>query len=133
MIKLIVAGGRNFNDYQTVKTEILKEYGHCLDDLEIVSGGAKGADSLGEKFADEFGKKKHMFKADWSNLDAPKAVIKTNKYGAKYNAMAGFIRNGDMADFATDLIAFWDGESSGTKNMIAQAQAKGLNVKIISI
>ncbi len=84
-------------------------------DIEVISGTASGADTLGERYAKENGYKLTRFPADW------------NKHGKK----AGYIRNCEMADYAEALIAFWDGESKGTKNMIEIAKSKGIKIKIV--
>lgn len=112
--KVIIAGGRDFNDY----TLLLKEVWSILkgdDNIEIVSGCANGADKLRERFAESFGLKISKFPADW------------NKNGRS----AGPIRNLEMAKYGSELIAFWDGKSRGTKNMIDTANKLGLKVSTI--
>jgi len=98
-MKLIIAGSRNFNDYNLLKNEInnLK-----YNITEIVSGTAKGADTMGEKYATEYNIKLTKFPAEW------------NTYGKK----AGMIRNKVMGDYSDVCIAFWDSYSKGTKQMI---------------
>lgn len=112
-MKIIIAGSRNFNNYILLKDTIDKLRLEIFD-IEIVSGTARGADLLGEKYAIENNLKIHRFKPDW-NL------------GKK----AGYLRNKDMAEFADGLIAFWDGVSKGTNHMINLAKEKKLKVKII--
>jgi hypothetical protein len=113
MKKFIVAGGRDFADY----TYLSK---NCLDIIdegdEIVSGGARGADLLGERFAKENGISIKRFPANW------------NLHGKS----AGPIRNKQMAQYADGLICFWDGESRGTKNMIDEATSRGLEIHIFN-
>ena len=103
-LKLIVAGGRDFHDYQLLTKVImdlaLVEYADKA--ISIVSGMAKGADSLGYMFAVENNVKKYIFPADW------------NQYGKS----AGMLRNKEMGMFADALLAFHDGISKGTLNMI---------------
>lgn len=116
--KVIIAGGRDFDQWPLLK----KKCDRVLDkkrkefDIEIVSGKAKGADSLGEKYAELKGYRVKEFPADWDT------------HGKK----AGPIRNGQMADYADALIAFHDGVSRGTANMIKQAKEKGLAVRVIA-
>lgn len=102
--KLIVAGGRDFDDYQFVELTLnslaFKEYKER--DVSIVSGMARGADALGVRFAIENNVKLYKFPADWNGL----------------GKVAGFRRNQHMADFADGLLAFWDGSSKGTAHMI---------------
>jgi hypothetical protein len=100
-MRTIIAGTRTFNDYELLKTK-LTEFRLTHDITEIVSGGAKGADLLGERYAEEYNINLKIFPANW------------NKHG---NA-AGPIRNRQMAEYADQLIVFWDGSSKGTENMI---------------
>lgn len=111
-MKVVVAGTRTFDDYELLK-QVLSEPEHNI--TEIVSGRSKGADQLGERFAEENNIPLKLFPADWSNL------------GRK----AGPIRNEQMAEYADALIAFWDGESGGTRNMISQMQKRKKLVHII--
>ncbi len=114
MCKIIVAGSRDFNDYELLKNEL----GFVLNnknDIEIVSGTAKGADRLGENYAKEFNLKLKKFPADWDT----------------YGKRAGYIRNEEMAKYADKCIVFWDGESKGSKHMIDLAKKHGLEVIVI--
>ena len=58
-----------------------------------------------------------------------------NRFGRR----AGFIRNTQMAEFASEegsegtLIAFWDGESRGTKMMIGIAEKKGIDTYVFDL
>jgi hypothetical protein len=85
------------------------------DEIVIISGAARGADRLGEKYAKERGYKVIRVPADW------------NRYGKS----AGYIRNKEMAESSDALVAFWDGKSKGTKNMIDLAKEYGLKVRVI--
>ena len=118
MIKVIIAGSRTFDDYDLLFekcSETLKDYDSV--EIEIVSGGAKGADRLGERFAKEKGFALTLFPADW------------NKFGKS----AGYIRNKEMAEYADILIVFWDGISKGTKHMIDLAEKNELKITKILI
>lgn len=102
-IKLAVVGSRSFNNYNTLKTvidSIYEDYDYNI--TTIVSGGARGADSLGEKYADEYVLEKLIFPADW----------------AKHGKRAGFLRNNDIIKNCDVCVCFWDGESHGTKHDI---------------
>ena len=117
-MKIIIAGLRNFTDYNLLKTTI----NNLLDKsnitiTEVVSGGANGVDKLGEQYATEYNIPIRRFNADW------------NKYG---NA-AGPIRNKQMAEYADRLIAFWDNKSRGTGSMIKLAKNNKLKVYIKQI
>lgn len=117
-MKVIIAGSRYFDDYEYLNKQV-RYYlvRHLLNpDLEIVSGGCKGADLLGEHWANVHNVKVTRFEADWSQ-------------GKK----AGPERNEKMARYASCLIAFWDGESRGTKNMIDLAVRYNLKIRILII
>jgi hypothetical protein len=118
-LKVIIAGGRDFDDYELLKgmcDYYLLTYLKHGYDIQIVSGKARGADTLGENYAEERQYPVKSFPADW------------NKHGLK----AGPIRNGKMAKYGDMLIAFHDGVSKGTANMIEQAKEKGLIVWVIN-
>ena len=115
--KLIVAGGRDFDDYETLSSEILNIANRAYKDygVSIVSGMARGADALAVRFAEAFGVKLYEFHADW------------NTFGKS----AGYIRNKEMAEFSDALIAFWDGESKGTTHMIKTMSDLGKFVHVV--
>lgn len=115
-MKVIIAGGRDFRDYTLLKEKCDTILSSVKDDIMIVSGCADGADSLGEKYAAENDYIVAYFPANW------------NLYGRG----AGMIRNREMAEYADALIAFHDGQSKGTANMIKQAKEKGLKVRVIN-
>lgn len=110
-MKLIIAGGRDFSDYKLLCLTLL-EY---KDIDEIVCGAARGADTLGSTYAISNNIPIKYFPANWD----------------KYGKQAGFIRNAEMAEYGTHLLAFWDGKSKGTKHMIDTATKKGLSVQIV--
>lgn len=113
MFRVIIAGGRDFSDFDM----LVKKCSFLLKnkkDVEVVCGGARGADSLGKKFSTTRGHGLKMFPADWD----------------KHGKAAGMIRNIEMAEYSDALIAFWDGQSRGTKHMIKTAKAMGLDVRV---
>ena len=113
MIKVIIAGSRTFSDYRllaTVCDHMLKNH----EEVEIVSGGANGADKLGELYAEERGYEFRQFIPNW---------------GRDGNA-AGYMRNKLMALYADAVIVFWDGQSKGSGHMIDLARGRGLKVKV---
>lgn len=118
MMKVIIAGSRDFNDYELLKRKCDKILSNSLDkEITIISGGARGADNLGEKYAKEKGYKVKIYKADWT------------KYGKK----AGYLRNREMGENATHLIAFPMGESRGTRSMIDIAKQMKLGVRVVEV
>ena len=117
-MRVIICGGRDFADKKLCFDSLgrlLSEY----EAMEIVSGHARGADLFGEEYARIHGLKLTVFKADWK----------------KYGRGAGPVRNRQMLEYALKgtavIIAFWDGKSKGTKNMIDQARKAGAEVKIV--
>lgn len=111
-MKTIIAGSRSFDNY-----DFLKDICRNFVITEIVSGTARGADQLGERYAKENNIPVKRFPADW------------NRYGKR----AGYVRNAEMAGYGERLIAFWDGESKGTKMMIDLAEGKGLEVYVVGV
>lgn len=114
MFKVIIAGGRDFNDYDLLSyklNRILKN----KTDIQIVCGMARGADSLGERYAKENNYLIKEFPANWD----------------KYGKAAGYIRNKEMAEYADACVCFWDSKSKGTKHMIDLATEQGLDLRII--
>lgn len=123
--RVIIAGSREMADYEAAKkaiSEAFSEIGGGAP-VRVVSGHCRGADILGERYAREHGLELAVFPAEW------------NRYGRR----AGFIRNTRMAEFATEegsegtLIAFWDGQSRGTKMMIGIAEKKGLSIHVFDL
>lgn len=114
---IIIAGGRDFDDYSLLQSKCLPiiERQMVNHDVIIMSGHAKGADMLGERFAEEHGLKLEVYPADWKT----------------HYRSAGFRRKEQMGNIANGLIAFWDGESHGTKHMIEYAKNKGLDVNVV--
>ena len=114
--RVVVAGCRNYNNY----TEAEEFIDMCLsrirkeNEIIIISGGAKGADALGELYAQENGFRIERYIAQWE----------------KYGKRAGPIRNEEMAKNADYVICFWDGKSRGTKSMIECAKNQGKPCKI---
>lgn len=115
MVKVIVAGSRGFRDYRLLQ-EKLDFYLQNYSDVEIVSGGARGADRLGEQYARTKGFKLRLFPANW------------DLYGKK----AGYLRNQQMAQYADYCVVFWDGKSRGTQHMIRLARQYKLNLRIVN-
>ena len=129
-MKVVIAGGRDFKDYELL-CKVCDHKLQNLDNVEIVSGKASGADTLGERYAKERGWPIKEFPAKWNDIeDRPDWQIGTNKFGKKYWKLAGLYRNECMAAYGNALIAFWDGESSGTGSMIEFAEKEGLKIKI---
>jgi hypothetical protein len=115
-MKVIIAGGREFNDYDLLKTKCDSILSEVNEPIAIVSGKANGADSLGERYAKEKGYFVIPFPPDYK------------KYSPK---VAPVMRNEEMAKIADCLIAFWNGKSRGTNDMITRAKAHSLKIRIV--
>lgn len=131
--RVIVAGSRDFCNYQLfskILDELLPEYG---DSVLFISGCADGPDSMLIQWCKERGLLWAEYPADWNNLDAPDAVIRTSRSGRKYNARAGIDRNVRMGDVGTHLVAFWNLRSLGTRHMRAYAISRKLKVQTVLV
>ncbi len=104
LVKVAIVGGRDFTNTQYMHQVIMElgQGGVLSENMELVCGMARGADMTGYNLIKPYGNIIHEFHADWNGL----------------GKQAGFVRNGEMANFADAAIAFWDGESKGTKHMI---------------
>lgn len=118
-LRIIIAGSRVFDNYNLLESTISEFLIENTNNVEIISGAARGADQLGEQFARNHGYQVRRFPANW------------NLYGKS----AGPIRNREMAEYASGgqgvLFAFWDGKSRGTKSMINLAKKYGLEVHVM--
>ena len=131
MCRIAIVGSRDFNNYEYLKFELLKYINKRLDstitpgqpykrvdlEVEIVSGGARGADTLAEKFANEFGFKTVIYKPDWD----------------LYGKRAGFIRNAKIVDACDILFAFQINKSRGTQHSIDLAREKNKEVYVFEV
>ena len=112
--KVIIAGGRKFDDYELLCNEC-DNFLTGKTNIEIVSGGANGADTLGERYANERGYLLKIMKPDWS-----------------LGRGAGHVRNTQMAEYANAAIIFWDGESKGSKQLIRECKRLGLFYRVVN-
>lgn len=115
-MKLAVIGSRNYNDYETLCLSI----GELLKTKKIdtiVSGGATGADALAKLYAEAHGIDFVEFLPDW----------------ATYGRAAGPIRNKQIIEYCDEVLAFWNGESKGTKSAINLAKKADKKVHIVKI
>lgn len=114
-MNVIIAGGRDFNDYELLKRKCDAILKNVDEPITIVSGGARGADRLGQRYATENGYHLAVMNADWD----------------KHGKRAGYIRNANMLEYADCLIAFHDGKSRGTAHMIRITEASGKPYRVI--
>ena len=98
-VRVVIAGSRNITDYAALQHAIAQT---DFSISEVVSGCARGPDSLGELWAIRAGIPVHKFPAEWG----------------RFGRAAGHYRNSEMASYADAAIILWDGESRGTLGMI---------------
>ena len=115
-MKLAIVGSKTFTNYDYL-VQSIKDNFNILEITEIISGGAEGADTLAERFAEENKIKITVFEAEWT----------------KYGRPAGMIRNKDIIKNCDYVIAFWDGKSPGTKDSINLSIQKKKFCKIIYV
>ncbi|MFI3173716.1 MAG: hypothetical protein R3Y53_00770 [Bacillota bacterium] len=109
-MKLAIIGSRGITNID------LSQY--VSEDVRmIVSGGAKGIDTLAEAYADKKRLSKCIIRPEYK----------------KYGKGGAIIRNKEIVDFADEVLAFWDGKSKGTKSVIAYANEIGKVVQIVEV
>lgn len=113
-MRIVVSGGRNITDVKTVERGLDGHFG-CKD--IVITGGCRGVDQIAHYYASRFFVKTEVHTAAWE----------------KYGKAAGPIRNREMIKDADILIAFWDGESRGTKDAIDLANEYGVETHIYYI
>lgn len=112
-MKIAVIGSRGFNDYNLLADHLDKLTGiEC-----VVSGGAKGADNLAERYASE---------------NKIQMEIHTPDYG-KYGRSAPIERNREIVRSSDMIIAFWDGRSKGTESVIIFARRIGKKIEVLNV
>ena len=128
-MNLIVAGGRNFNNSQLgFKLIDAVTANTHKSEITIVCGKAAGGDTCGEEWYElhkHEGVQISYHIPNWDNIEEEGAVVKYNRFGKPYNAVAGHWRNSDMENTCTHLLAFWDQKSKGTRDMITKIKKSG--------
>lgn len=116
IIRLAIIGSRGITDKDFIFQK-LNEIFLEKKPTEVVSGGAKGPDTIGVEWANSLHIPTKVFKPDWE----------------KYGKRAGMLRNTTIVENCDHLIAFWDGESRGTQDSIYKAKKLGKNVLVIKV
>jgi YspA, cpYpsA-related SLOG family len=114
-VKVLVCGSRSWTNGRAIR--------HRLRELPsgstIVSGGARGADQIAATVARSLGFEVVELQANW-------------RPDGRYNPRAGFERNSAMLDLRPDLVlAFWDGESTGTADTLEKARRRGIATEVV--
>ena len=105
-MKLMIAGSRTFTDYQLLCQTLAPERPRIT---QVLTGGARGADQLGYRWAWKHAITHQRFRADWE----------------RFGKSAGVRRNYQMAQAGDLLLAFWDGRAAGTRHLISCMQQLG--------
>lgn len=116
-MKVIIAGSRSITDDDDVDFILNELRADWLPFDQVVSGLAPGVDTIGKDWAEIWDIPVKEFPADWD----------------QYGKSAGFRRNEQMAEYADVLVAIWDGESPGTKDMIQRALDHNLRLFVYTI
>lgn len=115
-MKILICGSRSAANYEGLKMAVRYQIQESTEKVEIISGGANGADKMAERLA--------------KDLDLKITVVRPN--WCMYGKSAGMIRNGIMIDMEPDLvIACWDKKSAGTRNTVSRAKEKNIPTVII--
>lgn len=121
-MKVLVTGGRDYDDAAFVELVLSGLY-----ITKIIHGGAPGADALAAKYARDHGILCKEYKAAWTDLTVPGAVIRSGAYGS-YNVIAGFTRNTQMLkEGRPDLVVAFPG-GRGTAHMVNATKKAGVSL-----
>lgn len=112
-IALAVVGSRSFRNYPLLK-KTLNKLREQYEVKAVISGGARGADQLAERYARECGLELQILKADWSR-----------------GRGAGLARNTEIVALADYVVAFWDRKSTGTKDTIRKTRECGKTLQLV--
>jgi hypothetical protein len=117
---MLIAGSRTFNNYELLKERCDFYLQNQKGVIHIVSGGARGADALAERYAKEKGYELHVFPADWD----------------RYGKAAGYIRNEQMHKYIAQfekrgVICFWDGQSKGTAHNFELCKTYNNSLRVV--
>jgi hypothetical protein len=106
MPRLAIVGSRDFTNLELVKSFVAR----LKPTTVVVSGGARGVDTVAELAAEQAGLARDTIPADWD----------------LHGKSAGFKRNVQLVNSVDGLVAFWDGHSRGTKHAISLAYQRGI-------
>jgi hypothetical protein len=119
--RVIIAGSRNFMDYATLESwcdSILQpKFEDSKTQVVIISGGARGADTLGERYAIERHLTLERYPADWQQYGRSAGIIRNHQMAKRANAVIAFPKVGDL--------------NRGTRNMVSVAEKEQLAVNVI--
>lgn len=130
-MRILICGGRTYTDEKNFNALMdfmhWRRWAHFPPTI-IIHGGARGADTLADKWAKKHGHSVLPFLADWNDLTHPKAVIRTRPDGSKYDLLAGYRRNQRMIDEGKPEVAVAFPGGGGTTDMVTRARKAGIEV-----
>lgn len=112
-MNVLVAGSREYHDWEKL-CNVLDRYRVETVINRIISGGARGADRLGERYARKYNIPLLIIKPEWQR-----------------GRGAGLMRNQELVDAADHVICFWDGKSRGTLDTIRKTRRAQKSLEII--
>ena len=118
MKSVAIVGSRDFVDYEYFKEKVsstLEKWG--LEEIQVISGGATGTDSMAQKWALENTIRIRVFPANWK----------------KYGKYAGPHRNTKIIDHSQYCIAFPSQKGKGTQDTMEKAIKKNIPLKVFYI
>lgn len=124
--RIVIAGSRSIDDYALVDAAMVQYTAGAPNRgrYEIVSGGAQGVDEMAQRWAERYD-------CEFTTFDPSRPEKTMTDYSWERDGKkAGPLRNREMAEYADALVAVWDGESSGTRDMIEKALNQGLDVYV---
>lgn len=119
-MNIAIVGSRHYTDYEFVKESLFDKLNYYINSnlyIQIISGGAKGVDSLAERFAKENGIDFKLFLPEWNT----------------FGKFAGKVRNKLIVDNSDLVIAFWNGISPGTKHSLNYSVKQKKRIILIGI
>lgn len=116
-MKILVCGGRDYDDYAAVCKHLGQAY-EAVDVTMVIQGGARGADALAARWANE-----HNIHCAW----VP-AIWRPN---GVFDKAAGPKRNRSMLTLGPDVVYAFPG-GSGTADMVRAAKFSGIPVKVVA-
>lgn len=113
-MKIAVVGSRSITDYESIEIAV-KGLLEGMGPFTLVTGGARGVDRLAAHAARKLGIPVEEYKPDY----------------AAHGRRAPLVRNERIVKEANYMLAFWDGESNGTRHVVALARAKGIECEVM--
>ena len=109
-MKLLIAGSRSITDFDLSP--------HVPADVDlIITGGAKGVDTIAEQYARQRG--------------IPTLTVKPAY--EKYGRAAPLRRDEEMVEMADAVLVIWDGGSRGSKHTADYARKKGKLLTVVTV